>query len=116
MAEAEAALFSCHLERNDVQSEGLNAENDFRTRNKERRFLIVRMKSVKIRLVRGKSVCPICNLGMTNLQLRIGANERNTHKMAEAVAGLFSCHLERNDVQSKGLLAEIDFRTRNAEC
>ena len=51
-AVAEAALFSCHLERNDVQSKGLNAENDFRTRNKERQFLIVRVKSVKMRFIR----------------------------------------------------------------
>ena len=62
MAEAEAGLFSCHLERNDVESEALLTQIDFRTRNKERRFLIVMRKSVVIRLVRGKSVCLLFEL------------------------------------------------------
>jgi len=52
---------------------------------------------------------------MTNLQLRIGTNEGNTEKMAVAEAALFSCHLERNDVESEALLTQIDFRTRNVE-
>ena len=61
-AVAEAALFSCHLERNDLESEALLTQIDFRTRNAERRFLIVMRKSVVIRLVRGKSVCLLFEL------------------------------------------------------
>ena len=70
MAEAEAGLFSCHLERNEVQPKGLLAENNFRTRNKERRFLIVMRKSVKIRFVR--------DIRVPLFELRIGTNEGNT--------------------------------------